>query len=97
MQPSDSGRVRTSAVVIRLFRCMSSNRERKSRIRIMATGAVRDLGRPAHSGLTIRIAVRKTLHNFTFSTDYGTEPVVGKYQDLVVSGHEYVPRFSSEL
>ncbi|KAL1473092.1 hypothetical protein MTO96_038934 [Rhipicephalus appendiculatus] len=63
-------------------------------IRIIAPGGVRDLGRPVHSGITIRITVRKTLDNFSFFADYGTEPSVAKYQDLVVSGHEYVPHFS---
>ncbi|KAL1415410.1 hypothetical protein MTO96_006834 [Rhipicephalus appendiculatus] len=63
-------------------------------IRIIAPGGVRDLGRPVHSGITIRITVRKTLDNFTFLADYSTEPVVGSYRDLVLSGHEYLPRFS---
>lgn len=63
-------------------------------IRIIAEGGVQDLGRPVNSGITIRIAVRKTLNNFTFFADYNTDPVVGNYRDLVTSGHNYVPRFS---
>ncbi|KAL3248300.1 hypothetical protein MRX96_056562 [Rhipicephalus microplus] len=63
-------------------------------IAVVAPGGVRDLGRPKHSGTVIRIAIRKTLNNYTFFADYATEPVIGKYQDLVVSGHEYTPRFS---
>lgn len=66
-------------------------------IRIMATGAVKDLGRPKNAGVTIRIAIRKTLDTYTFFPDYGTEPVVAAFYNLLPSGHEYVPRFSNNF
>lgn len=63
-------------------------------IRVISPGAVRDLGKPVHAGVSIRIAVTKTLNNFTFLADYATEPVVATYNDLVIVGHEFVPHFT---
>lgn len=66
-------------------------------VTIIATGAVKDLGRPTNAGVTIRIAIRKTLDTYTFFPDYGTEPVVAALYNLVPSGHDYVPRFSNNF
>ncbi|XP_070390872.1 uncharacterized protein [Dermacentor albipictus] len=65
-----------------------------SEVRVNAVGAVQDMGRPNHSGVTIRISIRKTLLNYIFFSDYGSEPVVAPFGNLVSTGHRYAPRFS---
>ncbi|XP_065292250.1 uncharacterized protein [Dermacentor albipictus] len=63
-------------------------------IGIKAPGAVRDLGKPQTSGVTVRIGVRKNLTMYVFLPDYGTAPVAAPFSELVTSGHYYIPRFS---
>lgn len=65
-----------------------------SEIRVIAPGAVRDLARPVHSGITVRITVRKTMDYILFFADYATEPVVAQYRDLVTAGQDFVPHFT---
>ncbi|XP_070390882.1 uncharacterized protein [Dermacentor albipictus] len=66
-------------------------------ITVIAAGAVRDMGRPEHSGMTIRISIRKTLGRYIFFPDYLSRPVVAAFHDLVSTGHHYVPRFSKNF
>ncbi|XP_050033885.2 uncharacterized protein [Dermacentor andersoni] len=68
-----------------------------SEVTVMAVGAVQDMGRPNHSGVTIRISIRKTLDTYIFFPDYGSEPVVAAFDDLVLTGHQYAPRFSKNF
>ncbi|XP_072143685.1 uncharacterized protein [Dermacentor andersoni] len=63
-------------------------------IGINAPGAVRDLGKPQTSGVTVRIGVRKNLTMYVFLADYGTAPVSAPFSELLMSGHYYVPRFT---
>nr|XP_054926579.1 uncharacterized protein LOC129384928 [Dermacentor andersoni] len=63
-------------------------------IGINAPGAVRDLGKPQTSGVTVRIGVRKNLTMYVFLADYGTAPVSAPFSELLMTGHYYVPRFT---
>ncbi|XP_070390881.1 uncharacterized protein [Dermacentor albipictus] len=72
-------------------------REAADSITVIAAGAVRDMGRPEHSGMTIRISIRKTLGRYIFFPDYLSRPVVAAFHDLVSTGHHYVPRFSKNF
>ncbi|KAL3215167.1 hypothetical protein MRX96_034196 [Rhipicephalus microplus] len=64
-------------------------------IKIMATGSVRDLGKPPNANDAVTIGIRKNLTMYVFIADYGTDPVAAPFSELVdEGGHNYVPRFS---
>lgn len=64
-------------------------------ISIIAPGAVRDLGKPATSGVNVRIGIRKNLTMYVFVADYGSAPVAAPFAELVSGGgHAYIPRFT---
>ncbi|XP_070392622.1 uncharacterized protein [Dermacentor albipictus] len=69
----------------------------KSEVTVMAVGKRLDMGRPSHSGVTIRISIRMTLDAYIFFPDYGSEPVVAEYDNLVSTGDQYAPRFSKNF
>ncbi|XP_075543618.1 uncharacterized protein LOC142578084 isoform X2 [Dermacentor variabilis] len=68
-----------------------------SEVTVIAVGAVQDMGRPNRAGVTIRVSIRKTLDTYIFFPDYGSEPVVAAFDNLVSTGHHYVPRFSKNF
>ncbi|KAL1439585.1 hypothetical protein MTO96_010114 [Rhipicephalus appendiculatus] len=64
-------------------------------INVIAPGAVRDLGKPATSGVNVRIGIRKNLTMYVFVADYGSAPVAAPFAELVSGGgHAYIPRFT---
>ncbi|XP_049522635.1 uncharacterized protein LOC125945101 [Dermacentor silvarum] len=66
-------------------------------IGINAPGAVRDLGKPQTSGVTVRIGIRKGLTMYVFLADYGTDPVSAPFSELLMHGHYYIPRFTANF
>lgn len=66
-------------------------------INIIATGAVRDLGKPSTSGVNVRIGIRKNLTMYVFVADYGSAPVAAPFAELVKGGHAYIPRFTANF